>query len=68
MDDEPVSESPMDAKGAGKAVPSLALALLPQPQVLAMGDPWQASDENGDRIDDTVPDAGGGFDDTPGGA
>ena len=66
MDDEPVSGSTMEAKGAGKTVPSLALALLPQPQVLAMGDPWQAPDGNGDRIDDAVPDAGGGFDDTSG--
>ena len=66
MDDEPVSGSTMEAKGAGKAVPSLALALLPQPQILAMGDPWQATDEDGDRIDDTVPDAGGDFDDTSG--
>ncbi len=66
MDDEPVSGSTMEAKGAGKAVPSLALALLPQPQILAMGDPWQATDENGDRIDDMVPDAGDEFDDTSG--
>ena len=66
MDDEPVGGSATEAKGAGKAVPSLALALLPQQQILAMGDPWQASDDNGDRIDDTVPDAGGGFDETSG--
>jgi hypothetical protein len=62
MDDEPVSGSMMEAKGAGKAVPSLALALLPRPQILAMGDPWQASDDNSERSsDDTVPDAGDGF-------
>ena len=61
MDDEPVSGSTMEAIGAGKAVPSLALALLPQPQILAMGDPWQASNDNSDRIDDKVPDAGSGF-------
>jgi len=61
MDDEAVSGSMMEAVGAGKAVPSLALALLPRPQILAMGDPWQASDDNGERTDDTVPDAGGGF-------
>jgi hypothetical protein len=61
MDDEPVSRSMMEAIGAGKAVPSLALALLPRPQILAMGDQWQASDDNGERTDDTVPDAGGGF-------
>ena len=61
MDDEPVSGSTVEAIGAGKAVPSLALALLPRPQILAMGDPWQASDDNGERSDDTVPDAGGGF-------
>ena len=66
MDDEPVSGSTMEAIGAGKAVPPLALALLPQPQILAMGDPWQASDDSSDRIDDTVPDAGSGFDDTSG--
>ena len=60
MDDETVSGS-MEAIGAGKAVPSLALALLPRPQILAMGDPWQASDDNSERSDDTVPDAGGGF-------
>jgi hypothetical protein len=64
MDDEPASGSMMEAKGAGKAVPSLALALLAQPQILAMGDPWQASNDNGERSDDTVPDAGGSFDDT----
>ena len=61
MDDEAVSGSMMEAVGAGKAVPSLALALLPRPQILAMGDPWQASDDNSERSDDTVPDAGGGF-------
>ena len=61
MDDETVSGSTMEAIGAGKAVPSLALALLPRPQILAMGDPWQASDDNSERSDDTVPDAGGGF-------
>ena len=61
MDDEPVSRSMMEAIRAGKAVPSLALALLPRPQILAMGDPWQASNDNGERTDDTVPDAGGGF-------
>jgi hypothetical protein len=61
MDDEAVSGSMMEAVGAGKAVPSLALALLPRPQILAMGDPWQASNDNGERTDDTVPDAGGGF-------
>ena len=66
MDDEPVSGSTMEAIGAGKVVPSLALALLPQPQILAMGDPWQASDDNSERTDDAVPDAGGGFDDTSG--
>ena len=61
MDDEAVSGSMMEAVGAGKAVPSLALALLPRPQILAMGDPWQASDDNSERSDDTVPDAGDGF-------
>jgi hypothetical protein len=66
MDDEPVGGSTMEAKGAGKAVPSLALALLPQQQILALGDPWQASDDNSDRIDDTVADTGGGFDKTSG--
>jgi len=62
MDDEAVSGSMMEAVGAGKAVPSLALALLPRPQILAMGDPWQASNDNGERTDVTVPDAGGDCD------
>ena len=64
MGDEPVTGSTTEAQGAGKVVPSLALALLSQP--LATGDPWQASGDDSDRTDDTVPDAGGGFDDTSG--
>ena len=66
MDDEPVTGSRIETQGAGKAVPSLALALLAQPQILAMGDPWQASNDNKGCTDDTVPDRGGGFDDTSG--
>ena len=67
MDEDGSTGSTMEAKGTIKAVPSLALALLPQPQILAMGDPWRASDDNDDRTEDTVPNAGGGFNDPTGG-
>ena len=67
MDEDGVIGPTVEAKGAVKAVPSLALALLPQPQILAMGDPWRASGDNGDRTEDTAPNAGGGVNDPAGG-
>lgn len=67
MDEDRVIGPTMEAKGAVKAVPSLALALLPQPQILAMGDPWPASDDDSDRTEYTAPNAGDGVNDTAGG-
>jgi hypothetical protein len=43
MVDERVVRSVAQAEGAVKKVPSLALALFPQPELLVAGDSWLAA-------------------------
>jgi hypothetical protein len=50
MADERVIGSAAETAGAVKNVPSLALALLPRPELLAAGDSWLASGGSGDEV------------------
>jgi hypothetical protein len=57
VDDDQVTGSPAQAKGAIRKIPSLALALLPRPEVLEAGNCWLASEGDESTADGNVTDA-----------